>query len=83
MSKRKKLTPKQIVDAIILYKIDIVESDGTWDAYTDHSQVTDQTTLERAVYKCAKETAAILEEERTQSEREERAEYERLKAKYG
>lgn len=83
MSKRKKLTPKQIVDAIILYKMDVTQFGGKWGADTEYGSAFDQTTLERAVYKCANETEAFLAERSKHIEHTERVEYERLKAKYG
>lgn len=79
MSKRKKLTSKQIVEAIIRHKMDVSEFDGMWEANAVGAGSGEHATLEKAVYMCAKEVETRIRED----DRKEREEYERLKAKYG
>lgn len=80
---RKKWTAEQLVDATIQHKMDITEFDGKWDATCAEAYSEDEPTLERAVYNCAKKVEALVQEEIEAAEKKERAEYERLKAKYG
>lgn len=95
MSERKKLTPKQIVEAIVQYHLDVYyfpESDS-WGVCTNDDRSFaewEDDTFEKAVTKAVQsyeewlaKTRAAEEEQQHKLEALERSEYERLKAKYG